>query len=215
MLNEVTVQWLGHACFKLTAGAYSVVIDPYEDEYVPGLSALRTSAAQLLCSHDHKDHGYTAAVSVRPFDGEAPFQIRTIDSWHDDKQGELRGANRIHVLESGGLRLVHLGDLGCMLTEKQFEQIGTPDVLMIPVGGFYTIDARTAKVIADRTGARVIIPMHYRSDRFGFDVLDTLEAFTGLYAGTGPDICRYDGDRLVINKDTPEQIAVFGEWNQE
>ena len=215
MFHEVMVQWLGHACFKVTAGEYSVVIDPYEDGYVPGIGRLRTTAAGVLCSHDHKDHGYTEAVTVRPFDGEVPFRIRTIDSWHDDKQGELRGRNQIHVLDTGRLRLVHLGDLGCMLTEEQFEQIGTPDVLMIPVGGFYTINAAMAKVIADRTGARVVIPMHYRSEAFGFDVLDTLDAFTGQYAGAGPEICRYAGDTLVVGPETPGQIAVFSQWNRE
>lgn len=214
MLKTITIQWLGHACFKVMAGDYSIVIDPYEADYVPGFGALQARANQMICSHNHRDHGFTEAVNIEPYSGEVPFKIDAIDSWHDDRQGELRGSNKIHILDSGSMRLAHLGDLGCMPTEEQFGLIGTPDVLMIPVGGFYTIDAVTAKAIADRTGARVVIPMHYRGDGFGFDVLDTLEAFTGLYTGAGPEICRYDSDRLVIGQDMVRQIAVLGRWNQ-
>lgn len=213
MLDSVTIQWLGHACFKIIADDYSIVIDPYENGYVPGFGPLQTDAVQVISSHNHKDHGFTEAVTIRPFGGEIPFRIEVVESWHDDQQGELRGPNKIHLLDGGGIRLAHLGDLGCMLTKEQFDRIGTPDVLMIPVGGYYTIDAAAAKTIADRIGAKVTIPMHYRSPDFGFDVLDTLDIFTGFYTEGGPDICSYDTDRLTIDPDTKQQIAIFTQWN--
>ncbi len=209
----IQIQWLGHACFKLTANNDSIVIDPYADGYIPGLDRIRTTANQVLCSHEHNDHGFREGVTVEPRKQDNPWQIRTLDSWHDDQEGTLRGNNKIHILECNGIRAVHFGDLGCMLTDEQLEVIGRPDVIMIPVGGFYTIDAETAKMTADRTGARIIIPMHYRSEQFGFDVLDTVDHFLEMYDDSIP-VCRYDSDRIEISKNTQSQIVLFSQWNQ-
>lgn len=145
---------------------------------------------------------------------ENPWQIQVVDSWHDDKEGTVRGANKIHIMKCDNLSVVHLGDLGCMLTDEQFEAIGTPDVLMIPIGGFYTIDAEQAKVIADRAKAKLIIPMHYRSYQFGFDVLGTMGQFLELYH-KDKLIRYYESDQIEIDKDTREQIAIFNKWNRE
>lgn len=210
MNNSVVIQWLGHACFKVTGMGYAIILDPYEDNYVPGFGVLRAAAHKVLCSHEHNDHAYTAAVDIRAFEGDCPWHIRHVDSWHDDQEGALRGTNRIHILELDNLRIVHLGDQGCLLTGDQLDIIGKPDVLLIPVGGFYTIDALTAKQIADKLEARVIIPMHYQGQDFGFDVLGSVEQFTDLYNMA----VYYDSDSIKIDAETEAQVAVLKKWNQ-
>ena len=205
MADKITVTWLGHSCFKAEAGGYSIVLDPYGDESVPGLPALRDSANQVLASHGHRDHGFVEGIAVNEFSGSSPWNISWVDTYHDDKQGALRGENRIHILEYKGIRLVHLGDLGCDLTSEQVSAIGKPDVLLIPVGGFYTIDAVQAKAVSGQLGAVVTVPMHYRSDRFGYDVIGTLDQYTCLC----DDVKVYPGNTLEIVKGMNPQTAVL------
>lgn len=176
----MTIQWLGHACFRLEAQGYAIVLDPYRDGTVPGLRPLRAMANEVLCSHQHDDHGYVQAVTLQKATQPSPFTVTRVDSFHDDAGGAKRGRNTIHVLEAGGIRVCHLGDLGHTLDDAQIHAIGRVDVLLLPVGGFYTIDAPTAKAVAASLGAQVIIPMHYRTDAAGLAAIDTLESFLDL-----------------------------------
>lgn len=199
------VQWLGHACFRVEAGGYAIVIDPYGDGAVPGLLPLRLAADAVYCSHGHGDHGYVEAVTLEMDDKPCPFTITTVDSFHDDEGGAMRGPNTIHVLEANGIRIAHLGDLGNLLDDAQTKAIGPVDAIMVPVGGHYTINAEMAKAVVDALSPRVVIPMHYRSDVFGFDVIGTLEPFLALMGNAR----HYDSDAIDITKDTPAQTAVL------
>ncbi len=199
------LRWLGHSCFHISAEGYSIVIDPYIDGMVPGLSRLRADANAVLCSHAHEDHGYTGAVRVVPADVPPPFQITRVETAHDDRGGALRGGNTVHVLEACGVRAAHLGDLGHMPTREQIEAIGRVDALMIPVGGHYTIDAKTAHAVAETLAPAVVIPMHYRSETFGFPVIGTLDAFTALR----DDARAYDTDTIEITRGMPKQTALL------
>ena len=87
------ITWLGHACFKIESAGYAIVLDPYADGYVPGLSPLRVTANKVLCSHDHGDHGYVDAVTLERSDAPCPFSIETISCAHDDVGGTKRGMN--------------------------------------------------------------------------------------------------------------------------
>ena len=203
-MSNITIKWHGHSCFSITANDYTIVLDPFADGYVPGLPNIRPEANAVLCSHYHNDHGCTEVVHVTEKEVN-PFTVLNLDSYHDDVQGEKRGANRIHVLEANGMRLVHFGDLGCMLTSEQTELLKHSDVLMIPIGGFYTIDAEQAKEIVSALQPRIVIPMHYRSDSFGYEVLGRLEAFTDSYE----NVVTYETDTIVIDEDTPTQTAVL------
>ena len=108
------------------------------------------------------------------------FTVETVQAFHDDQGGALRGTNTIHILAAEGLRVVHLGDLGHELSEEQLAPLRSCDALLIPVGGFYTIDAKTARELADAIDAQLVIPMHYRGEDFGFDEIDTVEPFVKL-----------------------------------
>lgn len=202
--DMIRITWLGHACFKVESQGYAVVIDPYEDGYVPGLAPLRDTANHVLCSHKHGDHNYKAAISVSGR-ASSPFRITALPTYHDDKLGELRGSNTIHILENGFLRVAHLGDLGCGLTEEQAVLLTGLDAVMIPVGGYYTIDARQAKALVDRIQPKVVIPMHYRGETFGFDVLATIDDFTDLCEV----VVEYPGCFLELTKDTEPHTAIL------
>ena len=106
--------------------------------------------------------------------------MTTLDTFHDDVQGAKRGPNIIHIIESDGVRIVHFGDLGCALTQEQVDILSGADVVLIPIGGFYTIDAKEAKTVLDTIKPKIAIPMHYRTERFGFPVIGTLDEFLTL-----------------------------------
>ena len=174
------IEWLGHACFRLDE---SLVIDPYKDGSVPGLAPLRTQAQKAICSHQHADHNGVENVEIIP--GESSFVIEEVPSWHDDQQGALRGPNTIFVITKNGEKLVHLGDLGHFPTDAQLEKIKDADYLLIPVGGYYTIDAEMAIKICQAANPKHIIPMHYRTETYGYPELATIDEFRNLIKAAG------------------------------
>ncbi len=159
----------------------------------------------MLCSHGHSDHGYTDAVDLSARKQGSPFTVTVIHTFHDDQNGSLRGENRIHILEADGLRIAHLGDLGCTLEPGQMELLKDLDAIMIPVGGYYTIDAAQARTLVEAVKPRIVIPMHYRSETFGYDVIGRLEDYTKLCR----DVVTYASASMVLEKDTPAQTAVL------
>ena len=172
------LRWYGHSCFLVETAEGSALLDPYAPGSVPGLALPPLTADLVLCSHGHADHGYRrgASLSGRP----CGIRVETLETFHDEKGGALRGPNTVHILEAEGLRLVHLGDLGHMLSPEQIAALGKVDILLIPVGGHYTIDAKTADCVAKAIGARLTVPMHYRGAGFGYDVIGPVEDFLAL-----------------------------------
>ena len=178
--------WLGHACFLLETACGSVVFDPYEPGYVPGLALPPLRADLVLCSHGHQDHSCRSAVTLTG--AETGLRITAIESYHDDQKGKKRGRNIIFELEAGGKRMVHLGDLGHIPSEGTVRALQGADVLMIPVGGFYTIGAAEAAEVCRLIGPKIIVPMHYRGEGFGYDVLSTVSEFAAYF----PDVIYLD-----------------------
>ena len=185
---SITITWHGHSCFSVSADGYSIVLDPYAPNSVPGLPPLSLSASQVLCSHGHSDHGYTDAVDLSARKQGSPFTVTVIQT-----------------LEADGLRIAHLGDLGCTLEPGQVELLKDLDAIMIPVGGYYTIDAAQARTLVEAVKPRIVIPMHYRSETFGYDVIGRLEDYTKLCR----DVVTYASASMVLEKDTPAQTAVL------
>lgn len=197
------ITWYGHSCFKLDSGDGSIVFDPYVPEKVPGLSLPPITADAVICSHGHDDHNYAQGVTLS---GNKPaFAVTQIKTYHDDKKGALRGENLITAVDTEGMRVVHMGDIGQLLDTEQIEELGKVDVLLIPVGGYYTVDASAAAMIVSVLRPRIVIPMHYRGDGFGFDVLAKVEPFARL-AGNA----RYfDTSVIEIDSGTPNMTAVL------
>ena len=191
--------WLGHACFLVEQDGYRIVLDPYVE--VVGHTDVRTEAHEVLCSHQHFDHNAVDGVTLLP-KRTSPFVVRTVESFHDDQEGALRGTNTIHILSAGDVTVAHLGDLGHPLSEDQVKAIGQVDGLLIPIGGTYTVDAVGAKQICEAIRPQWVIPMHYRQGTFGFPVLLTAEEFVKLW----PEVTRLDGVELEV---TPDMRGVF------
>ena len=200
----MTITWLGHSCFRVTCGDSIVVLDPYEPGSVPGCGDICETADQVLCSHEHHDHNYRAGVRLSGR-GKGAIQVTALPWYHDDCQGKKRGPSTIYLLEGGGVRVAHFGDVGCMPSQEIVEQLRGVDAALLPVGGFYTVGPQEAKEIVDAIRPRVVVPMHYRSESFGFDVIGPVEDFLALCQ----NVKRYDSATLEIVPQMEEQTAVL------
>ena len=198
--------WMGHACFIVEQGAYSLVFDPYAPGKVPGLQPLSLEADRVICSHGHDDHNYAEAVRLRS-GGTDPFRVTAIPTWHDDSRGSQRGPNTIHIVEADGIRIAHFGDIGCSLTRKQVKQIGRLDAALFPVGGFFTLGPEEAKAELDKLDVGLIIPMHYRGDGFGFPVIGTVDDFTALYAPVL--VQKADSNEVTVSAGEDRRVLVL------
>lgn len=175
------ITWIGHSCFRIEQDGYAIVLDPYEDGSVQGCKPVREKADMVLCSHEHSDHNARGVVTLTGRgEKDSPFTVTRLDTFHDEVKGAKRGSNTIHIITDGQTKIAHLGDLGCEPDPGQIEQLQGLDVILIPVGGFFTIDAKQAADLVQKLAPKVVVPMHYRSEKngFGFDVLGTVEEFT-------------------------------------
>jgi L-ascorbate metabolism protein UlaG (beta-lactamase superfamily) len=178
------VKYLGHSAFVITSNkGVRIITDPYETTPDLTYGEINESADIVTVSHKHFDHGNVAAVRGNPVvinragRSEAKgIEFNGIASYHDEAGGSLRGDNIIFCFELDGVRVCHLGDLGHRLDDKQLKEIGSVDVLLIPVGGVYTIDAKVATEVCDQLKPRVIIPIHYKTDR-GLAGISGVEGF--------------------------------------
>ena len=170
----MNIIWYGQSCFQISSSQgknnhVSIIIDPFGGDI--GLKLPRKIEADIvLVSHDHFDHNNIKAVSGSPLIIEGPGEydargvfIQGISGYHDSSQGAEKGNVTIYIIEAEGVRICHLGDLGQKeLSSDQLEKIGEVDILMIPVGGVYTIDADEAIKIMAQVEPKITIPMHYQ-----------------------------------------------------
>ena len=179
------ISYLGHSCFKiqdkLGPDGVTVVTDPFNKNL--GLKVPNFEADVVTVTHSHSDHNNAEALRGEPFIINTPGEyevkgvmIQGIETFHDDKNGAERGANIIYRIEMDGIAIAHLGDLGHILSDEQLAELGVIDILMIPVGGKYTIDAKTAVEIVTQIEPRIVIPMHYKLPDSKIDI-DGVEKF--------------------------------------
>ena len=197
------ITWYGHACFGLSGAEGSVIFDPYAPGSVPGLVLPALTADMVLCSHYHRDHGCTEAVRLSGI--EPKFKVSRFETFHDDQSGKLRGENTVSAVDMDGMRVVHMGDIGHMLSAEQLSVLGRVDVLMIPVGGFYTVDAQTAHKIVSAIKPRIVIPMHYRGKDFGYDVISTVDEFVRI----SENVRFFDTNELEISAVSAPMTAIL------
>ncbi|MDD4291410.1 MAG: MBL fold metallo-hydrolase [Clostridia bacterium] len=197
------IKWLGHSCFEILTAGKRIVTDPF-NSYV-GYEMQHVAADIVTVSHRHDDHcavenvdgDYIVVDTVGEhiFDG---VRIEGFEVNHDDKGGRLRGKTIVFVIESEGFRLCHLGDLGESFNEKVVEGLRGIDVLMVPVGGFYTIDAKEALRYCDRINPTIILPMHYKTKDCAFNIAP-IDDF--LNSNCDRQICYVD--KLILQR-TPD-----------
>jgi len=175
------VKWLGHAAFVLTAADNTRLIT---DPYVPGAyngavgyGPIQEAVQGVTVSHEHADHNGVQGLPGKPqvIRGKGEFtvgkvKITGVDSYHDNSAGSQRGTNTIFRFEIDGLVLCHLGDLGHLLPGATAKALGRVDVLLVPVGGFFTIDATEAQAVTRQLGPRVVIPMHFKTPKLDFAI---------------------------------------------
>ncbi len=166
------ITWAGQSCFQISVSngkdnEANIAIDPFDEKI--GLKMPSFSADILFVTHSHYDHNNTGAVKGSPFliENLGEYEIKGvfvqgISSFHDDKEGKERGLNIIYTIEAEDIRFCHLGDFGQkQLTDEQLEKIGKVDILMIPVGGTFTIDSSEATKVIGQIEPKIVIPMHY------------------------------------------------------
>lgn len=181
------ITWLGHACFRLRGKNVTIITDPYEDRI--GYKLGRVTADIVTVSHEHYDHNNVAAVGGEPkvINGPGEYEIggifiTGIQTWHDAESGHRRGRNTAYLIEMDDLVTCHLGDLGHVLSAQQAEAMSNVDVLMVPVGGNFTINAAQAAEVISLIEPRIVIPMHFKTEGLKLEIepLDRFARAMGL-----------------------------------
>jgi len=179
------VHWIGHASFLITAGnGTRIITDPYDDSI--GYRVPSEAAQVVTVSHDHFDHGNFAAVPGNPQVLKEPganqvagLSFNGIRSSHDEAGGTKRGRNVMFTMDIDGMRLAHMGDLGHVLDATQLKELGKVDILLLPVGGVYTVEYNEAWQLVEQVKPRVIIPMHFKTPSLKFDLAPVERFFKG------------------------------------
>ncbi|MBI4359240.1 MAG: MBL fold metallo-hydrolase [Candidatus Nealsonbacteria bacterium] len=179
--------WRGQSFFQILTVplkdvSVSLAIDPFSENL--GLRVPQVSADILLITHDHSDHNNVKAVQGSPFliDGPGEYEIKDVSiqgipAFHDKSLGKERGRVTIYTIESEGLKVCHLADFGQKeLFAEQIEDIGEVDILLIPVGGDYTIGSQEASKIIGQIEPKIVIPMHYQLPKLKVK-LESLDKF--------------------------------------
>ncbi len=197
----MVITWLGQACFKIQSGDLTVVIDPYSKDI--GLTPPRFKADVVLVTHDHHDHSNAESLTGEPMVIKGPGEYEAkdvyvlgLETYHDEVQGKERGLNTIYKIEIEGMRIAHLGDFGEKeIRDETLEDLGDVDILLIPVGGKYTIDGEGAAKLVKKIEPKIVIPMHYKIPGLKLN-LDGVEDFLKeIGAGKAES-----EDRLTVKK---------------
>lgn len=212
------ISYFGHASFKLRGSKAAVVTDPYDRSV--GFSYPRVSADIVTVSHEHFDHSAVSAVSgtsrrEHPFVINSPGEYEVsgisvfgIPTYHDSSEGSERGKNTIYTIHFDDISVGHLGDLGHLLSSSQIEEIGDVDVLLVPVGGVFTIGAKEALEVVNQLQPSIIIPMHFRTDEHDPKKFGTLEPVESFLQEGGFDQAKRV-DKLSLSRATlPEEMEV-------
>jgi len=207
------IKWLGHATFLITSDAgIKIITDPYKTVGAIKYGEITESADVVTVSHEHGDHNNVAAVAGNPVvlrdtARVKGIQFKAILTHHDEAGGSQRGNNIVFCFEVDGLKVCHLGDLGHPLSGSQVAEIGKVDILLAPVGGTYAIDGRGATEIAGQLAARVIIPMHFKTDKCDLPIAGVDEFLKGK-----PRVRRLTTSEVEFKKDkfsTATEIIVL------
>lgn len=197
---------LGHSSFKIKGKKATIITDPFNPQMV-GIKFPKNEANVVTVSHNHEDHNFVEGVSGDAIvvQGPGEYEIKGvkiigIPSFHDDKNGQERGKNTIYHIEADDITIAHLGDLGHKLGDSAIEFLNGVDVLMIPVGGIYTINPATAAAIITSLEPSIIIPMHYLQKGMNTDTFGKLDEVSSFLKELGKD-STVPIPKLSISKD--------------
>jgi L-ascorbate metabolism protein UlaG (beta-lactamase superfamily) len=210
------IKWYGHAAFLITSDeGTKIIIDPYEPGAFGGqlsYGKIRDQADIVLTSHDHADHNYTQDLPGTPqvVKGSGSkvlkgIAIKGVSTYHDPSKGSERGANTIFTIKINNIHICHLGDLGHLLSDKELAEIGPVDILLIPVGGFFTIDPKEATRVAEQIKPRILIPMHFKTGKCGFSIAPVDDFLKGKANVRRPKTSEATFDRATL----PRQMEIM------
>ncbi len=207
------IKFLGHASFLLTSDkGVRIITDPYKPGCFGGgikYSKITEDADIVTISHEHDDHNETNIKGNPSFvRGAGKKQVKGItitgvNVYHDESSGRERGSNTIFNMMIDDLNVVHLGDLGHNLTSAEVDKIGNVDVLLVPVGGYFTIDSRIAEKVINALKPKVVIPMHFKTDKCGFPIA-SVDDFT-----KNKKVNTIDGEFQVMKGKLPEIATIY------
>lgn len=190
--KQVRIIWHGHSCFEIHSEDGVIILDPYGE--VRGYEPLDLEADLVLASHEHGDHN--ARDRVKLSGRSIDVNVEILATFHDDVEGQERGKNKIHIMTIAGKRIAHLGDLGHALSHEYEDQLQDLDVLMIPVGGHYTIDADVAAMVVKQTKPVITVPMHYREGETGLEIISTVEPFVNHF----DNVTYHDSSSFIVGE---------------
>ena len=209
------ITFIGHSCFKIKGKDLTIVIDPYDPKKT-GYKLPKLEADVVLSSHDHYDHNYIEGISgyTLLIDGPGEYETKEtfiygISTFHDNKEGADRGSNTMFHVEMDGFTVLHAGDLGHELSKETLEKISRVDILLIPIGGKYTIDAKTAVKVISSLEPGIVIPMHYQTkDLSGLSQdLEPVEKFLEEMGVEG-SAKKQDKLRITTRNEVPSETEV-------
>jgi L-ascorbate metabolism protein UlaG (beta-lactamase superfamily) len=209
------IKWYGHAAFLITSDeGTKIIIDPYEPGAFGGqlsYDKIKDQADIVLTSHDHADHNDTASLPGTPqvVKGSGPktikgIPIKGVSSYHDPSKGSERGTNTVFTIKVNQIQICHLGDLGHLLSDKELAEIGPVDILLIPVGGFFTIDPKEATRVAEQIKPKILIPMHFKTEKCGFPIVPVEDFLKGKTNIKRPKTSEATFDRATL----PQQMEI-------
>lgn len=210
------IQWLGHSAFLITSdGGVRIVTDPYQPGGYDGAikyGPLKKPVDIVTISHEHPDHNYVQMVGGGPIviKGAGMYvasgvEFTGVQTMHDTSGGTERGRNTVFTFTVDDIKICHLGDLGHVLSSDQAAEVGAVDVLLTPVGGYFTIDPNEAHQVADQLAARIVIPMHYKTEKVDFPIAEVDE-----FIKDKPNVTRLDSSILELRKeDVPEERRII------
>lgn len=200
------IKYFGHASFYLKTKAARIVTDPFDSKMV-GLKFPKTEVDIVTVSHGHADHNFLGQVSGDPLVIDWPGEFEKNDvrvtgypTYHDKEKGAQRGENILYKIEAEEISLLHCGDLGWTLDDETVDQIGEIDILFVPVGGHFTIDANEAQEVAKKIEPSIVVPMHYGNPEMAPDLLKLLAPLAEFLNKFG--VSEKDAvDQLTIKKE--------------
>ena len=222
--NSVQIIYYGHSCFEFNYEKYRILIDPFTPEWFD-YKLPKGQFDMVFSSHDAKDHSYFEGLiieklllasgaadefkilekdnssiqkgSVTEYLGKKKFSYWTVPSFHDEVQGQKNGVNGIICFDINGIKIVHMGDIGHILEEKQIKSIGEVDILMIPVDSYYIIEVEKARKIVNQLSPTIVIPIHYKTDKSSNKArVEDLDHFAEMFE----NVKRYKGSSLKVTK---------------
>ncbi len=184
------ITWYGHSCFSVKNDNVSVVMDPHDGKTM-GLKKPEVSADIVLMSHDHYDHNASDVISGKHEDCKFRngdfvshnIRFKGLPTYHDEVKGAKRGKNTMYLFSLDGVSVCHCGDLGCMPSDDVMSAVKNADILMVPVGGFYTMGLDETVKFVSKVNPSIVIPMHYHADGLTIDEISGIEPFLSRIGG--------------------------------